>query len=146
VYLPRAVEDPFSSSSSSPSVNLPRGTETVLLVEDETTVRDFAARVLVEQGYTVLQAGNGREALQVSQQHQGEIHLLLTDVVMPEMGGKLLSEQIKLSYPTIKILFTSGYTDSAVIRQGILADDIDFIQKPFSPADLAVSVRKALDD
>jgi len=145
VYLPRATDDPFSSLLSAQIVDLPRGTETILLVEDETMVRDFAARVLVEQGYTILQAGNGREALQVSQQHEGNIHLLLTDVVMPEMGGKLLSEQIKLTYPDIKILFTSGYTDSAIIRQGILADDIVFIQKPFSPTELAVSVREILD-
>jgi len=144
-YLPRAKDDPFSSSPSAQTVELPRGTETILLVEDETMVRDFAAKALVEQGYTVLQAGNGREALQMSQQYQGDIHLLLTDVVMPEMGGKLLSEQIRLSCPNIKILFTSGYTDSAVIRQGILADNIAFIQKPFSTADLAVSVRDALD-
>jgi PAS domain S-box-containing protein len=144
VYLPRVVEDPYAPVQATQSGELPRGTETILLVEDETMVRDYAARVLTGQGYTVLQAGNGREALQISQQYWGDIHLLLTDVVMPEIGGKLLSEQIKLGYPNIKILFTSGYTDNTIIRQGIPIDGSDFIQKPFSPAELATSVREIL--
>ena len=109
-------------------------------------VRDLAARVLNWQGYTVLEATNGREALGLAQKYDKEIHLLLTDMIMPQMGGKVLADQIKNHFPHIKILFTSGYTNNAIVEQGgVLAAGIEFIQKPFSSVDLAHKVRKVLD-
>jgi len=118
----------------------------VLLVEDEPLVRRFAYRVLREQGYTVLEAANGDDALRVVQEFTGEeIHLLFTDVVMPQMGGKELADQLKLLRPNIKVLFTSGYTDNAIVHHGVLNPGFSFLEKPFSPTDLAYKVREVLD-
>jgi CheY-like chemotaxis protein len=125
---------------------LQRGKETVLLVEDEAPVRGLAVRVLRNQGYRVLEAANGEEALSVAGEHAGEkIHLLLTDVVMPQMGGKELADRLKALRPEIKVVFTSGYTDEAIVRHGVLEPGTDFLQKPFSPASLAQKVREVLD-
>lgn len=125
--------------------DLPRGTETVLLVEDEPKVRDLAHRLLQRQGYTVLTAINGEEALQLCQTYTGELHLLLTDVVMPKMNGKALADQIKLIRPEIKILFVSGYTDKTLIPSEAQGVDMAFIQKPFSVMELSQKVRTVLD-
>jgi response regulator RpfG family c-di-GMP phosphodiesterase len=126
--------------------SLPKGTETVLLVEDDPLVRDLARRLLIQQGYTVLEASNGEEALRVAQEHDGEkIHLLLTDVVMPQMGGKELSEKLKPLRPDIGILYTSGYTDNAIVHHGTLEPGTYFLQKPFSPKTLSHKVREVLD-
>jgi two-component system cell cycle sensor histidine kinase/response regulator CckA len=100
---------------------------------------------LKRQGYRVMGAPNGIEALQLCRQEKEDIHLLLTDVVMPKMGGKELSEQVRLLRPEIKVLFTSGFTDDAIVRQGILEPGITFLQKPFSPVSLARKVREVLD-
>lgn len=124
---------------------MPPGTETVLLVEDESAVRELVAQILGELGYTVLKAANGQEALALAQAHSAPIHLLLTDIVMPEMGGKMLAEQLAEISPETRVLFTSGYADNAIVHHGALEEGVVFIQKPFSPAGLARKVRQVLD-
>ena len=146
IYLPRAEQHKTESSKQSlPMSELPRGTETILLVEDETLVRDLALRVLKEQGYTMLEAANGQEGLHQAQLYANPIHLLLTDMIMPGLGGKALADQIKAFYPDIKVLFTSGYTNHTIDNRGILSPNTPFIQKPFSPVSLACKVREVLD-
>jgi signal transduction histidine kinase len=146
IYLPRVEEELDSLKLRDETDSLPRGSETVLLVEDEPLVRDLAHRLLKQQGYNVLEAANGVQALRVAQEHAGEtIHLLQTDVVMPQMGGKELANQLKILRPEVKVLYTSGYTDDAIVHHGVLEPGINFLQKPFSPATLAQKVREVLD-
>jgi signal transduction histidine kinase len=146
IYLPRVEEDLDTLHGRDKTDFLPKGRETVLLVEDEPSVRDLAHRLLNQQGYKVLEAANGEEALRVVQEHNGEeIHLLLTDVVMPQMGGKELAEKLKTLRPDIKVLYTSGYTDDAIVHQGILEHGTYFLQKPFSLKTLSHKVREVLD-
>jgi response regulator RpfG family c-di-GMP phosphodiesterase len=146
IYLPRVEEDLDTLHGRDETNFLPRGSETVLLVEDEASVRDLAHRLLNQQGYKVLEAANGEEALRVVQEHIGEkIHLLLTDVVMPQMGGKELANQLKLLRPDVKVLYTSGYTDDAIVHHGVLEPGTHFLQKPFSPKTLSHKVREVLD-
>jgi two-component system, cell cycle sensor histidine kinase and response regulator CckA len=115
------------------------------LVEDEHSVRSLAAEALAQQGYRVIEAQEGVEALKVSAKHRGGIDLLVTDVVMPQMGGRELAELIRVCRPEIKVLFTSGYTDDAIVRHGVLQADMAFLQKPFSPQRLSSKVREVLD-
>ncbi len=124
---------------------VPHGTETVLLVEDELAVRLFATRVLREAGYTVVDAAIGDEALQLAHAHAGPIQLLLTDVVLPQMGGKALADTLVAHYPTLKVLFMSGYTDDAIVHHGRLDAGLAFLHKPFSPAALLRKVREVLE-
>jgi CheY-like chemotaxis protein len=145
IYLPRVVEAAETVPQPDRLDAMPRGTEVVLLVEDEPAVRALAARVLRAQGYTVLAAGNGSEALQVIQTHLGVIDLLVTDVVMPEMSGKVLAEHVVRRYPQIRILFISGYTDRAIVHHGRLEPNVTFLQKPFAPLALAQKVREVLE-
>jgi PAS domain S-box-containing protein len=146
IYLPRVEEDLDTLYGQDETDFLPRGSETVLLVEDEPSVRDLAHRLLSQQGYRVLEATDGKEALHVVQEHIGEkIHLLLTDVVMPQMGGKELADQLKLLRPDIKVLYTSGYTDDAIVHHGVLEPGTHFLQKPFSPKTLSHKMREVLD-
>lgn len=121
------------------------GRETILLVEDEEIVRDLVRRALQDKGYTMLEARQGHEALSLSRQYQGPIDLLLTDVVMPQMSGRELAEQLKVERPELKVLFMSGYTDDAVVRHGLLTAEVEFLPKPFSPSRLASKVREILD-
>jgi len=115
-------------------------------VEDEPLVRGLALRVLREHGYKVLEASNGMEAMRIAQMHAGEeIHLLLTDVVMPMINGKELADQLKPLRPDIKVLFTSGYTDIAIVYHGILEKGMNYIEKPFTVDTLARKVREVLD-
>jgi len=145
IYLPRVEGAVETIPHPDGPHAMPRGTEVVLLVEDEPSVRALAARVLRAQGYTVLVADNGAEALQVIQTHTGVIDLLVTDVVMPEMSGKALAEHVMRHYPGIRVLFISGYTDRAIVHHGRLERDVAFLQKPFTPLVLAQKVREALD-
>ncbi len=145
IYLPRAIERVTPQPHPNRVDDLPRGMETVLLVEDEPVVRDLAAYVLRRQGYTVLEATNGEEALNLVQKHGTAIDLLLTDVVMPHMNGKELADRLETLCPSIRILLTSGYTDEAIERHDVPISGADFMQKPFSPATLAHRVRAALD-
>jgi CheY-like chemotaxis protein len=125
---------------------LPLGTETILLVEDEAGVRGLAKRVLSDLGYTVIEAADGDEALRIVQtQAKATIDLLLTDVVMPKLGGKPLVERLAITHPNIRVLFTSGYTEWGIVYQGRLGQGVAFLQKPFSAATLARKVREVLD-
>jgi signal transduction histidine kinase/ActR/RegA family two-component response regulator len=144
VYLPRAdaapqpVEAPVEGAS-------PRGSETVLLVEDEEGLRTLAREILELQGYTLIEASNPGEALARLEAHHGPIHLLVTDVVMPQMSGRELASRVAAARPETRILYMSGYTDDAIIRHGVLDPGTPFLQKPFAPDSLARKVRDALD-
>ncbi|MBZ5514969.1 MAG: response regulator [Acidobacteriia bacterium] len=122
-----------------------RGTETILLVEDEAAVRSLVHGVLEQGGYRVLVARNGEDALIVSEQHKGPIHLLVTDVIMPEMGGPELAEHLRPFHRAMKVLYISGYTDDAIVHHGVLGSTATFLQKPFTPDLLAQKVREILD-
>ncbi len=145
VYLPTDEAATESVPNKKLPAVLPRGTESVMLVEDEEMLRSLTCSILECQGYTVLQAGNGDEALRTYERHQGSIHLLLSDVVMPKMGGRQLYDWLRVSQPDLKVLFMSGYTDDAVIRHGVLEAETNFIGKPFTYAALATKVRSVLD-
>jgi PAS domain S-box-containing protein len=146
IYFPRVEEENDALFRRDSASSIPQGSETVLVVEDEPSVRSLATHILRHQGYRILEASNGEEALRVVQEHAGEnIHLLLTDVVMPHMGGKELADQLKILRPDIKVLYTSGYTDNAIVNHGILEPGTNFLQKPFSPTTLARKVREVLD-
>ncbi|MDB5310255.1 MAG: Blue-light-activated protein [Gemmataceae bacterium] len=146
LYLPRVAEAPPAGKAASRPAVMPKGTETVLLVEDEDAVRALGRHVLVMCGYAVLEAGHGREAVRVAEGHAGPIHLLMTDVVMPGgMGGREVAEAVVARHPEARVLYTSGYTDDAVVRHGVLEEGTHFLQKPFAPAALAGKVRAILD-
>ncbi|HSO33081.1 MAG TPA: PAS domain S-box protein [Labilithrix sp.] len=144
VYLPR-TDQAVDAPSSAGVPLLRRGTETILLVEDESEVRAVARIILRRQGYEVLEAANGGEAFLIAQDYSPPIHLLLTDVVMPRMSGRKLAEQLALQRPEMKLLFVSGYTDDAIVRHGVLEAGVAFLQKPFSPDSLLRKVRDVLD-
>jgi len=116
------------------------------LVEDEPTVRELAVAALQERGYMVLEAGNGEEGLRLARQHNGKIDLVLTDVVMPVMGGKEMADALSASHPDTKVLFTSGYTRDALGHGGVLRPGIVFLQKPYLTATLVRNVREVLDE
>jgi two-component system, cell cycle sensor histidine kinase and response regulator CckA len=146
VYLPR-IEDEVASAGrdrNSQASALPRGSEVVLLVEDEAGVRDLAREYLEMSGYTVLVAPDGHTAIEMAAMHSGTIHLLMTDMVMPGIGGRELAERVLAARPDIKILYMSGYTDSAVVQQGVLGTDAPLLQKPFTLATLTVKLREIL--
>ena len=134
---------PLKPSAHAPA--LPRGTETILLVEDEDAVRALARHVLTSCGYVVLEAADGREAVRLAEQHHGRIDLVVSDVVMPYLGGRQLVERLAAVRPGLKVLFLSGYTDDAVVRHGVREAEYAFLQKPFSPTALAQKVRDVLD-
>jgi CheY-like chemotaxis protein len=118
----------------------------LLVVEDEPSVRHLAQGVLKAQGYEVLTAPNGQDALRVAREHKGEpIALVVTDVIMPRMGGKVMAEWLKTSYPDLKVLFTSGYTEDAIAHHGVLDEGVEFLPKPYSPSSLSRKVRELLD-
>ena len=149
IYLPR-VDEPVEElaekgAEKGAAEDLPRGPETVLVVEDDPEVLELSVRILNRQGYRVWQAVNGVEALRICEQHKEPIDLMLTDVVMPQMGGKELAEKVQPLRPQMKVLFTSGYMDDAVVHKGILNSGSHFLQKPFSPTVLAHKVREVLD-
>ncbi|HWP42714.1 MAG TPA: response regulator [Blastocatellia bacterium] len=145
VYLPRVDEMAEVSSARAPFSAMPRGTETVLLVEDDRTLLTLACQVLEMSGYTVLNAASGEEAIELSKQHKGPIHLLLTDVVMPRMSGRELVEKLTSARPHTKVLYMSGYTDDSIVHHGVLEADMAYLQKPFTPDSLARKVREVLD-
>jgi two-component system cell cycle sensor histidine kinase/response regulator CckA len=146
IYLPKVHLEDKPPTLPLQQSGLPRGTETILLVEDDPALREMAAELLGRLGYTILTAGNGLEALNVTHQRAtGHIDLLFTDVVMPHMSGKELSDRIQALYPRTRILFTSAYTETAIVHQGVLNAGITLLQKPFTPSALAHKVREVLD-
>src|SRR6185295_798926 len=124
---------------------LQKGSETILLVEDEEIVREMATEILRESGYCVLEAKHGPEALTLCMKYDGQIHLMLSDVVMPNMSGRELAELISPQRSNMKVLYMSGYTDDAIVHHGVLEEGTAFIAKPFSPDALSRKVREVLD-
>jgi hypothetical protein len=145
IWLPRA-ETPVDAPAA-PIASTPRpGDETILLVEDETVVRHLVAEILENSGYTVLQAGDGPSALELLRRHTNKLDLLVTDVVMPGMSGPEVAQAVTSMRPGTQVLYTSGYTDSAIGHHGVLEPGIAFLQKPFSSDDLTRKVRGLLDE
>jgi len=146
IYFPRTEQMLDAAAEPVQIEPLPRGMETLLVVEDEPSVRHLACGVLETQGYEVLSASNGQDALHVAHEHKGSpIRLVVTDVTMPLMGGRVMAEWLKTIYPNLKILFTSGYTDDASVQDGVLEPGVAFLPKPYTPGILARRVRELLD-
>jgi len=146
IYLPQAEPLVKISTQRLASSDLLRGTETILLVEDDPALREMATTLLSRLGYTVLAAANGVEALILKQKNgSGHIDLLFTDVVMPHMSGKELADRMQAAYPHTRILFTSAYAENAIVHQGVLDPGVTLLQKPFTPSALARKVRETLD-
>ncbi|MEM7035259.1 MAG: PAS domain S-box protein, partial [Chloroflexota bacterium] len=145
IFFPSVTDEVVPQQLLKVSEDIPLGKETILLVEDEEGVRDLVSTVLQAQGYRVLDAQNGQVALQLMTSYEGQVHLLLTDVVMPNMSGKTLAQQLSLSYPQLKVLYMSGYTDDAISNRGLEQTKIALLQKPFTSKDLAQKVRQVLD-
>ncbi len=147
IYLPRFYSETPQSTLVMPAVqNMPQGNETILVVEDAIMVREMTVRVLRQQGYTVLEAGNGEDALLlVEEQHGLQLQLLIADVVMPQMGGDVLAKRLLAAYPDVKILLISGYSDKAIARRGVLEQEVAVLSKPFTPNTLTRKVRRVLD-
>ncbi len=147
IYLPRetaAVEEPKPSRKKEKHEF--RGTETILLVEDDNEVRNVAERILVEFGYKVIVAENGQKALDLASETKEHIDLLVTDVIMPGLSGNIVAEHLVVDYPDLKVLYISGYTDDAIMHHGVLEKGTNFIQKPFTILSLTEKIRKVLDD
>jgi len=145
IYLPANTSLIPESRPQPSGVSSGVGSETILLVEDEDALRELVRMTLQEMGYKVIEAGNGRQALSLVEQYTEPIDLLLTDVVMPQMGGRQLAETLTSQRPQLKVLFTSGYMDDAVVRHGLLTAEVEFLAKPFTHGDLAAKVREVLD-
>jgi CheY-like chemotaxis protein len=145
LYFPRIAEPSADLLDSDDVRRRNRGQETVLVVEDEQGVRELIARMLERQGYKVLTAGNAREAIEVSASHSERIAMLLTDVVMPQMSGHQLAEELERSRPDMKVLYLSGYTENTVVHHGVLDAGVEFLAKPFSQETLAQKIREILD-
>jgi PAS domain S-box-containing protein len=145
IYLPRHESEQTVAEETSEAAEAPTGTETVLLVEDEDSLLDLATQLLAGLGYTVLAASGPNRALRLAEEFRGEIHLLLTDVIMPEMSGRELLERLAASRPNLKSLYMSGYTAEVIAHHGVLHEGVHFLQKPFSAQDLAVKLREALN-
>jgi two-component system, cell cycle sensor histidine kinase and response regulator CckA len=145
VYLPKAAEPRVAPAGMVESTPPRRGKETVLVVEDQEAVCNFVERVLMTYGYRVLKAANGVSALALCDQKHGNIDLVLSDIVMPRMGGLVLANRLKQRWPGMRMLFMSGYSRGAMAAHGAWDDTMEFIQKPFSPEQLSVRVREVLD-
>jgi len=146
IYLPQVEPLIKISAARLKTPDLPQGKETILLAEDDASLLKMTSTLLRRLGYTVLTAANGVEAMNLGNQRDiGHIDLLLTDVVMPHMSGKELSDRIRAIYPHTKILFTSAFTENAIVHQGILNEGVMLLQKPFTPSGLASKVREILD-
>ena len=145
IYLPRYVGKAGPARTEGAVEPAKRGKETILLVEDEPAILNITSMILEKQGYTVLAANTPSEAIRLAGEHIDKIHLLMTDVVMPEMNGKDLARKLQSVYPQLKCLYMSGYTSNVIAHHGVLDEGINFIQKPFSLPDLASKVRDVLD-
>jgi CheY-like chemotaxis protein len=145
IYLPQVNEPLQELREKKGEKELLLGGETILVVEDEKEVRKLALRILERQGYRILAATSGEDALSVCKEHQESIHLLLTDVVMPGMTGHTLAESLVSLHPKIKVLYMSGYTENAIVHHGILDPGTNYIQKPFTVEGLLTKIREVLD-
>lgn len=145
IYLPRTVETGAVIEPSLELRDIPKGTETILLVEDEEAVRNLIRAVLQASGYTVLEANDGQQAIELVEQHTGPLHLLLTDLVMPRMSGRQLADQVATLRPNVRVLFISGYTEEAMAHCQLQGVNVFFFPKPFDPSSLAYKVRELLD-
>jgi CheY-like chemotaxis protein len=146
IYFPRVQQSLNVAPGQGQTGPARGGTETLMVVEDDPSVRHLACSILSGRGYQVLSALNGQDALRVAGEHQGSpIRLVLSDIVMPLMGGEVMAQWLKTTYPNLKILFTSGYTDDAVTFQGVLDSGVEFLPKPYTPAILTRKVRELLD-
>ena len=145
IYLPTVDDEISEAEEPLRRQETARATETILLAEDDEMVRHLTSASLKLFGYSVLETANGSEALSISKQHKGPIHLLLTDVVMPRMSGKELADQLLILRPGTLVLYMSGYANHSIVHKGVLDGDIDFIEKPFTPDSLARKVAEVLD-
>src|ERR1051326_802936 len=145
VFLPQVQQESEAPAKPAVEAVAPRGSETILLVEDEDVVRGLARQILEQAGYQVLDARGGEEAMRLCRERPGSIDLLLTDVVMPETSGKEVADRLTRLRPETRVLYMSGYTDDAIVHHGVLDSDVEFIQKPFTPVALARKVREVLD-
>jgi CheY-like chemotaxis protein len=146
IYFPRVDQPVEVVAKVVPSGPSPHGTESLLIVEDDQSVRHLACSVLTAHGYEVHSAANGQDALNVANENQGQpIRLVITDVIMPLMDGKVMAEWLKITDPNLKVLFTSGYTDDEIAGHGVLEKGCDFLSKPYLPATLIRKVRELLD-
>ncbi len=146
IYLPRHVDE-IRQSEERDDTQLPQSRgETVLIVEDEVSILKLAKRILLSSGYKVLDADKPGQAINLAEKHEDTIDLLITDVIMPGMNGRELAEKLNRIFPDIKILYMSGYTANVIAHRGVLDEDVEFIQKPFSNRDLSSKVRKVLDE
>ena len=145
VYLPRTLEAGYSVEIPRTEPTSLSGTETILVAEDEAMVRKMVCETLAAFGYHVIEAQNGHEGLQRVSEYGGPIHLLLTDVVMPEMDGRELYQNVIATHPDVKVLYMSGYTDDVIVHHGILEEGIYFLQKPFTVRGLIQKVRQVLN-
>jgi CheY-like chemotaxis protein len=144
VYLPR-IDQPVTAETAETNKKVARGTETILLVEDDEMVRSLVRDTLTREGYKVLDAPDPMEARRIADSFRGKIHLLITDVVMPKVSGRELADQLTRRRPDIKVMYMSGYTDSAIVNSGILQKEVAFLQKPFTPGSLTEKVRDVLE-
>lgn len=145
IFLPGLDEKSQAAAGLQENADMPKGKETILLVEDEDSIRDLTARLLRQQGYRVIQATEGRDALEKVGAVKGPIHLLMTDVVMPSMNGPDLARELQSAFRTMKVLYFSGYTDAFIMRKGMIAPDSHFLQKPFTLEALSLKVRETID-
>jgi CheY-like chemotaxis protein len=145
IYLPQVDELPETGDLPAPLQPVAGGRETILLAEDDPSVRAIVSDVLTQKGYRVLRAPDGQTALAIARGQPEEIHLLLTDLVMPGMTGRDLAEALTAERSGLRVLYMSGYTDDAVVRHGVLTDGMPYLQKPFAPRALATKVREVLD-
>jgi two-component system cell cycle sensor histidine kinase/response regulator CckA len=146
VFLPR-IDEPLADEAAATAQRgaAPRGSETVLLADDEAPILKVARRILEGAGYTVLTASDGAEAVKVADAHKGTIDLLVTDMVMPHLGGRQVADKLRAERPGLRVLYLSGYTDTAAARQGLMEPGADFLQKPFATDSLVRRVREVLD-
>jgi len=144
LYFPRIHAAPELAAGGPSLTDIRRGSETILLVEDEDLVREFTREVLESRGYTVLEARHPGEALLIGERHGHPIHLLVTDVVMPQMNGRELADRLTAACPQMRVLYISGYTDDAIVQHGVHESDRAFLPKPFTADELADKVREVL--
>jgi two-component system, cell cycle sensor histidine kinase and response regulator CckA len=144
VYIPR-VSDGVEAVEQTEPMDVIKGKETILVVEDELAVRNLVCQILIAKGYKVIEASNGVDALLLLEQHSEPIHLIITDVIMPFMSGKEFADKALDKHKDLKVLFMSGYTDEAILPHGVLDPGVAFIQKPFTTVSLAIKVRELLD-